>query len=375
MKFKTNRSDFLGALQRIQGVVERRHTMPILSNVLIQTEKNAIQFFATDLEISIRGTCPATVAQGGGIAVSARKLYEITKELPEGPVTVGSAEKHAATIEAGASRFKLIGLPPSEFPSTAAPDKEFEFQVPRDVLSDLIRKTILAVGDNDTRYILNGVLIQLSGEGKARSLRFVGTDGHRLAVYARSLDPSAASSPLPDDLSLTITKKALAEMKKFLDEDDSEPRLAFAKNQMIFSSGAFTITARAMEGAFPNYEQVVPKGNDKRATVSRSLFEGALRRMATVSREKTNAVKFTLGQGKITLASSNPDLGEGEEEVEARYTGETVSTGFNARYFLDLFGAMDDDEVAMELKDPLSPCLIRGLTNPDYLCVIMPMRI
>lgn len=375
MKFKTSRADLLSALQRVQGVVERRNTMPILSNILIQTEKNNVLLFATDLEISIRGTSPATVTQGGSVAVSARKLFEIIKELPEGPVVLGSTDNHGVTIEAGASRFKLVGLPPGDFPTTPPPEKEFEMKISRNDLSDLIRKTVLAVGDNDTRYILNGVLIQLTGKGKSRSVRFVGTDGHRLAVYEKALEHSDATSKLPEDVSLILPKKALTEIKKFLDEEEAEPTLAFGKNQIIFSSGAFTMTARAMEGTYPNYEQVVPKANDKKATVSKAMLEGALRRMVTVSREKTNAVRLTLEQGKIVLASSNPDLGEGEEDLQAQYTGEPVSTGFNARYFLDLFAAMNDEEVAMELKDPLSPCLIRGSGNPDYLCVIMPMRI
>jgi DNA polymerase III subunit beta len=375
MKFQASRSDFLEALQRIQGVVERRNTMPILSNVLIQTQKNSVQLFATDLEISMRGGCPASVAQGGRIAVSARKFYEIVKELPDGPVTIGSADKHGATIEAGASRFKIVGLPPEDFPSSPPAEQEFKITVDKDILADLIRKTIVAVGDNDTRYILNGVLIELLVKGRGRLLRFVGTDGHRLAVYDRPLQASKEEGVIPEKSSLIIPKKALVEIKKTLEERDGAARLGFGKGQLTFESDDFTMTARAMEGSYPNYEQVVPKGNDKSATVSRAAFEGALRRMAIVSREKTNAVKLSLGHGKITLASSNPELGEGQEDVQARYTGEALTTGFNARYFLDLFAAMDDAEIAMELKDPLSPCLVRGSGNPDFQCVIMPMRI
>ena len=315
MKLKSMRSELLTGFQRVQGVVEKRNTMPILSNILLEAKEDQVVLFATDLEIAIRGSYAAEVSQPGGVTVSARKLYEIIRELPEGPITITSEDNHSVRIEAGRSEFKVMGLPPQEFPAMPSVEGEPLMPVGRKVLSELIRKTAFAAGDNDARYILNGILMTLFMKDKKPALRLVGTDGHRLAVIERSLEDGKAGGALkhPTDQTAIVPKKAALEIKKLLDENDQEPEIGVSKNQLIFRRGSLLLLARLMEGSYPNYQQVVPKENGKRATVKRAELEGALRRVSILSREKTNAIKMVLEPGSLTLSSSNPEAGEARE--------------------------------------------------------------
>lgn len=377
MKIKSARSELLTGLQRVQGVVERRNTMPILSNILLEAKGSQLDLFATDLEIGIRGSYAAEVIKPGGVTVSARKLFEIIRELPEGPVTISSEDGQQVRIEAGQSEFKIVGLPPQEFPAIPTVEGEPLAPIDRKALSELIRKTAFAAGDNDARYILNGLMVQFFLKDKKRAMRVVGTDGHRLAILERRIENGKGAGPgqpLTDQIAI-VPKKAAMEIKKLLDENEEAPRVGMSKNQLIFQRGTLLLLARLMEGSYPNYQQVIPKENDKRVLVKRAELEGALRRVSILSREKTNAVKFTLESGAMTLVASNPDMGEAKETVPVSYTQEELTIGFNARYLLDILAAADGETVALELKDPLSPCLVRDPSDPDYLCVVMPMRV
>ncbi|HET6465745.1 MAG TPA: DNA polymerase III subunit beta [Nitrospiria bacterium] len=374
MKLKISRGELLTGFQRVQGVVERRNTMPILSNMLFEAKGDQVILFATDLEIGIRGTYKAEVSQPGGVTVSARKLYEIIRELPEGAVTITSNEEHRVEIEAGKSEFKVLGLPPQEFPAMPAIDSEPLMPMDRKTLSDLIRKTVFAAGDNNARYILNGLLVTLYTKDKRRFLRFVGTDGHRLAVIERPLEDGKGRG-LAQEQTAIIPKKAALEIKKLLEENEEGPELGVSKNQMIFKRGGLLLLARLMEGSYPNYQQVIPKENEKRVAVNKAEIEGALRRVSILSREKTSAIKLALESDTLTLSSSNPEMGEAREVIAAKFGQEGITTGFNARYLLDALAAIDSEEAVLEFKDALSPCIIRQPDDPDYLCVVMPMRV
>jgi len=374
MKLKISRGELLTGFQRVQGVVEKRNTMPILSNMLFEAKGDQVVLFATDLEIGIRGTYKAEVSQPGGVTVSARKLYEIVRELPEGTVTITSNEEHRVQIEAGKSEFKVLGLPPQEFPAMPTVESEPLMPMDRKTLSDLIRKTVFAAGDNNARYILNGLLVSLYAKDKKRFLRFVGTDGHRLAVIERPLDDGKGRG-LPQEQTAIIPKKAALEIKKLLEENEAGPELGVSKNQMIFKRGGLLLLARLMEGSYPNYQQVIPKENEKRVAVNKAELEGALRRVSILSREKTSAIKLALEPDTLTLSSSNPDMGEAKEMIAAKFGHEGLTTGFNARYLLDALAAIDSEEAVLEFKDALSPCIIRQPDDPDYLCVVMPMRV
>ena len=376
MKLRIARDELLTGLQRVQGVVEKRNTMPILSNILLEAKSDGVDIIATDLELGMRGLYKATVKEPGAITLSARKLYEILKELPEGEIEMTVGANNWATIQSGKSQFKIVGLPSTEYPALPAIEREGLTPLSGAGLANLIRKTLFAVGDNDARYILNGLLITLNVSDKKTTLRLVGTDGHRLAVADQEASQPAGKEG-PKEIKAIIPKKAAIEMRHLLEEGDGEPLIGFTKNLMIFRKSGLLLTSRLMEGTYPNYQQVIPKDkeSDKRVTVSKPEIEGALRRVAVLSRDKTNAVKVTFAQGKITLFSSNPDFGEATEELPAQYKGESLTTGFNARYLLDVLGVVDGESVTMQMDAPLSPCLVREPGNAGFTCVVMPVKV
>ena len=376
MKVRIGREELLTGLQRVQGVVEKRNTMPILSNILLEAKHDGAEIVATDLEIGMRGLYKATVLEAGGVTISARKLYEIIKELPSGEIELTSGDNNWTTIQAGKSQFKVVGLPSGDYPALPSIEREGLTPLAGAGLLELIRKTLFAAGDNDARYILNGLLVSLTTtEKKTMLLRLVGTDGHRLAVAEREVGTPNAKQPA-QDIKAIIPKKAAQEMRRLLEEGgEEEPLIGFTKNLMIFRKSGLLLTSRLMEGNYPNYQQVVPKESGKRIVVNRGLLESALRRVSVLSKDKANAVKVSFAPGGMTLFSSNPDYGEATEELVARYEGEALNTGFNARYLLDALSVMDGESVSLQMDTALSPCLIQEAESPGFKCVVMPIKI
>ena len=375
MKVRMGRDELLTGLQRVQGVVEKRNTMPILSNILIEAKQEGAEIVATDLEIGMRGLYKAQVQKAGGITLSARKLYEIIKELQVGEIEITSGDNNWTTIQAGKSQFKIVGLPSTDYPALPVIEREGLIPLAGAGLLELIRKTLFAAGDNDARYILNGLLVTLMTTEKKTTLRLVGTDGHRLAVAEQDVGKTGAKGA-PQEIKAIIPKKAAHEMRRLLEEGgDGEPLIGFTKNLMIFRKSGLLLTSRLMEGNYPNYQQVIPKESNRKALVNRTEFESALRRVSVLSRDKANAVKVTFAPGKMTLFSSNPDFGEATEELSARYEGEGLNTGFNARYLLDVFAVMDGETISLQMDNPLSPCLIQESESPGFKCVVMPIKI
>jgi len=375
MKVRITRDELLTGLQRVQGVVEKRNTMPILSNILLEAKQDGAEIVATDLEIGMRGLYKASVLEIGGVAISARKLFEIIKELPPGEIELSSGENNWTTIRAGKGQFKIVGLPSADYPALPIIEREGLTPLSGDGLLELIRKTLFAAGDNDARYILNGLLVTLVNTEKKTALRLVGTDGHRLAVAEQEVGKAELKGG-PQEIKAIIPKKAAQEMRRLLEErGDSEPLIGFAKNLMIFRKSGLLLTSRLMEGNYPNYQQVIPKEGGRRITVNRQELESALRRVSVLSKEKASAVKVSFLPGKMTLFSSSPDYGEAVEELPASYEGETLSSGFNARYLLDVFGVMDGESVSLQMDTPLSPCLVQESESPGFKCVVMPIKI
>ena len=374
MKIKIARDELLTGLQRVQGVVEKRNTMPALSNILLETKQDGVELVATDLEIGIRGHYKAEVLEPGSVSVSARKLFEILREMPDSEITFTTQENNWVQIQAGKIQFKIVGLAASEFPALPTVEREGRVAISGSGLAALIRKTLFAVGDNDARYILNGLLITLLSTDKKVTMRLVGTDGHRLAVAESELSQDAVSE-IPKEIRAIIPRKAAQEMRRLLEEEAGEPLLGFTKNLVTFQRSSVFLTSRVMEGTYPNYQQVIPKDNSKKATVERTALEAALRRVAVLSRDKTNAVRITLDSGMLELYTSNPDLGEATEELPVQYRGESLTTGFNARYLLDALAAMESETVHLEMKTALSPCVLRPEGDPGFLCVVMPMKV
>jgi DNA polymerase-3 subunit beta len=349
--------------------------MPILSNILLEAKQDGVELVATDLEIGIRGLYKATVLKTGGVTISARKLFEIIKELPSGEIELTTGDNNWTTIQAGKSQFKIVGLPSAEYPALPAIEREGLTPLSGDGFLELIRKTLFAAGDNDARYILNGLLVTLVVTDKKTALRLVGTDGHRLAVAEQEVG-KAGSKGGPQEIKAIIPKKAAQEMRRLLEEgEDGEPLIGFTKNLMIFRKSGLLLTSRLMEGKYPNYQQVIPKEGGKKISVNRVELESALRRVSVLSKDKTSAVKVSFALDKMTLFSSSPDYGEATEDLPARYEGEARNTGFNARYLLDVFSVMDGESISLQMETPLSPCLIQESESPGFKCVVMPIKI
>jgi DNA polymerase-3 subunit beta len=375
MKVRIGRDELLTGLQRVQGVVEKRNTMPILSNILLEAKQDGVEIVATDLEIGVRGLYKGTVLSTGGVTISARKLFEIVKELPPGDIEMTATENNWTSIQAGKSQFKVVGLPSSEYPALPTIEREGLIPLSGEGLLELIRKTLFATGDNDARYILNGLLVTLVATDKKTSLRLVGTDGHRLAVAEQEVG-KPSNKGVPQEMKAIIPKKAAHEIRRLLEEGgDAEPLIGFSKNLMIFRKSGLLLTSRLMEGNYPNYQQVIPKESGKRISVSRGELESALRRVSVLAKDKASAVKISFSSGKMTLFSSSPDYGEATEELPAQYEGETLNTGFNARYLLDVFSVMDGETLSLQMETPLSPCLIQEPESPGFKCVVMPIKI
>jgi DNA polymerase-3 subunit beta len=371
MKIRMERAELLAGLGRVQGVVERRNTVPILSNILLEADGDGIHIFATDLEIGLRGTYDGEVLEPGGVTLSARKLFEICRELDEAPVELTEADQWV-TVTSGRSVFKVASLPVADFPP--APEVEAEATVPvaRDVFSTMIRKTFFAVGDLDTRYVLNGVLMtaEAPGDGGEVPFRMVATNGHRLAMIER---PITAKEPL--DVNAIVPRKALVEMKKLLEEDEGPVSLAFTDKRVIFKKERLTLISQLVEGTFPSYEKVIPREPGTSVVLPRDAAVAAFKRVSLLCQEKTWAVRFTLAPGSLTLAANNPDIGEASEELAVEYEGEKFVSGFNARYFIDVLQNVDGETVRLETADPLSPCVLKDAGDPGYLALVMPMRL
>ena len=375
MKVRIGRDELLTGLQRVQGVVEKRNTMPILSNILLEAKQDGVEIVATDLEIGMRGLYKGTVLSTGGVTISARKLFEIVKELPSGDIELTATDNNWTTIQAGKSQFKVVGLPNSDYPALPTIDREGLTPLSGEGLLELIRKTLFAAGYNDARYILNGLLVTLVTTDKKTSLRLVGTDGHRLAVAEQEVG-KAGSKDVPQEMKAIIPKKAAHEIRHLLEEGgDAEPLIGFSKNLMIFRKSGLLLTSRLMEGNYPNYQQVIPKESGKKISVRRSELESALRRVSVLAKDKASAVKISFASGRMTLFSSSPDYGEAMEELPAQFEGESMNTGFNARYLLDVFSVMDGETLSLQMETPLSPCLIQEPESPGFKCVVMPIKV
>ena len=371
MKLTIKKEEILKGLQRIQGVVEKKNTMPILSNMLLTAEANSIEIVATDLEIGLRGRYVAEVEKPGAVTVSAKKMYEIVRELPAEVVQIRVEDSNWVKIISGQSQFKLVGLPKDEYPALPDVEEEGMIVIDGDTLRDMIKKTLYSVGENDARYVLNGLFVHMSQTKGGLNIRMVGTDGHRLSMIDRIVDAKHKEE------SLIIPKKAMLELRRILEEDapKAELRMGFSKNHALFKRDGLVMVSKLIDGNYPNYQQVVPAKSSKKVTVSKDVFTHAVKRVSILSKEKTNAVKLQLEKDRLILSTNNPEVGEANEELAVDYKGDGVAIGFNSRYLMDVLSAMDRQLIALELNDSLSPCLITEEGDEHYKCVVMPMRV
>jgi DNA polymerase-3 subunit beta len=372
MKLSIEKGELQRGLSRIQAIVEKRNSMPILANVLLEAvlEDDTLRLAATDLEVGIRGSHIATVSEAGSVTASARKLYDIVRELPDEPVQLESTSNAYLEIVCGRARFSLAGAAAEEYPSLPEFSPERLVKIPAAVLSVMIERTMYAASVDETRYNLNGVFFEVDTEGG--KVRMVATDGHRLARVDRAIGPDIEGLAS----GVIVPRKGLAELKRLVDEDDAEEvELGFEGNSGLARRGGVTLVMRLIEGEFPNYQQVIPKAAEHTLTLPSEILVHSLRRMVILSSERSRAVKLELSDSKLLISSNNPDLGEAQEEVDVDYDGPELSFGFNARYLLDALGALGAKEVRVGLRDGNSPVTLQPMDDSDALAVVMPMRL
>lgn len=366
MKIIVSKDEMLAKLFNIQNIAEKRNTMPILSHFLLDAGKQASFIVATDLDTALKEPLRIKVEKEGKICIPARKMFEIVKEV-EGELVCESLDEQWLKLKSGASSFRLACLSSKEFPAWPGMEDEEEIFINAKVLVEMIEKTVYAAGESDTRYTLNGLLFHVVPGVKITA---VGTDGHRLALIIRNIEGT-----IKEEKRLIIPRKAATELKKLLDKSEENVKVKLCKNHVLFSIGETQFLTRLIEGTYPNYEQVIPSSNEKRIVVQRDAFAKTTRRVAIMSKERSNAVKVDLSEDLITISSSNPDLGDAHDEMAVEYKGEELSLGFNARYLLDVLEAMSSEKIIMDMQAPLSPVLLKEESDEDYRCVIMPMRI
>jgi DNA polymerase-3 subunit beta len=364
MEVVLDRDAFLRGLQMVQNIVEPRQTLPILANVLMETEGETVRLTATDLEVGARVSVPARVTGKGAITVSARKLAEIVKELPAAAVSLKVTENAGVAIRCGGASYKLVGMTPDDFPPVVPASPAHWLKLEAKTLREMLVQTSFAVSHDETRYALNGVLFSLSG----KEARLVATDGHRLAMSTRTLGEMGGS------VTGIVPRKAITEITRVLGVGE-DVQIAITENQFVLQMPNFVMTARLIEGQFPNYEAVIPKSHPGRLAISRGALTSALRRVAVMAEERNKPVKFVLAPAALKLSASSPDLGEAEETIDIDYSGNEVTIGFNSRYILDAMAPVEKDQIVLEFKDGLSPGVIRSVEDEGYCCVIMPMRI
>ena len=369
MELVVRKNDLLRELQLFQGIVERKNTIPILANVLIEAKGEEVKFLATDLEVGLRSKCAATVSKSGSLTLPAKKFYEIIKSLPETDVRIAE-EKGSVKVAADRFDSRIQTLPREDFPTLPESGGAVVTTVSRAGLKEMVAKTHFAITGEDTRYFLNGALFVL----KPESMSLVATDGHRLALVTV---PRSGTPGSHEDIKAILPKKTLGELSRLFAEGDEDIRYERGENHLFFEVGGRLLISRMIDGQFPAYERVIPKGNDKHIEFERDRLSNAVKRVALLSNERSRAVKFQIEKGKVDVTSSSPELGEAHETLVVDYSGASMQICFNAQYVLDFLSAVSTDVVALELKDEVSQAVMRpvGAEGYDYTYVIMPMRV
>ncbi len=380
MKFEVIKDEMQEKLSNIQNIVEKKNTMPILSHFLLSAGKKDSYIIATDIQTALKEPIDIKVEKEGRICIPAKKLFEIVREI-EGDLSFETIDEQWLKVKAGSSDFMLATLPHIDFPAWPAVFEGEEIEeilIAPELLLEMIEKTIYAAGENDTRYTLNGLLFHIKPDEKILSV--VGTDGHRLAFIQKQVDNDKLNINVSEEKRLIVPRKAVSELRKFLSVPEDQQgttkvKISLGAKHILFNITGIEFLSRLVDGTYPNYDNVIPKENEKRLVVKRDNFIKVLRRVSIMSRERASAVKFDLDSERMYVSSSSPDIGEAKEDMEIEYNGENMTLGFNARYLLDVAGVMNGEKILFELQDPLSPVLLKEEGSEDYKCVVMPMRI
>jgi DNA polymerase-3 subunit beta len=372
MKLTIERAALLRALGHVQSVVERRNTIPILSNVLLRADRGRLALSATDMDLEIVETVAAQVTQDGAMTAPAHTLYDIVRKLREGAQIEleASGDKGVMMLRSGRSTFTLACLPPEDYPLMAGGELPHGFPLAATELKTLIDRTRFAISTEETRYYLNGIFLHATKSSDTPVLRAVATDGHRLARVEMMQPEGAAGMP-----GVIVPRKTVTELRKLIDETDQEIGVALSDTKIRFTFGDAVLTSKLIDGTFPDYDRVIPTANDKILEVSCKEFAEAVDRVSTISTEKSRAVKLSLDRGTLTLSATSPENGTATEEIEVRYNATPIEIGFNSRYLLDITDQIAGEGAVFEMADAASPTIVHDRTGTSALYVLMPMRV
>lgn len=373
MEFRIDKEAFLKALQKIQGIVEKRTSMPILSNVLLETVDSSLHVTATDLEVGMKSIYPADIQAQGKITVNAKKLYEIVKELPNQQIIFSTKENDWVEIRCGKVHFNIVGLSADEFPYFPTVNEENLLEIESSLLRGMIEKTSYAICNDDTKYNLNGLFTKAeTTEQDGQILKMVATDGHRLSIASCPLNGLTGQELAKG---VILPKKGVYELKKIAEENSGSLKFGFMDNSAVVKQSDSFMVMRLIDGEFPDYNRVIPKSNERTITIKKDDFTHSVRRMAILSSEKFKGIMLEISTSNIKISSSNPELGDAMEEIDVIYDGEPLTVRFNARYLLDVLAVTETDRLVMKFKDELAPSIILPENSNSFLAVIMPMRL
>jgi len=372
MKISIERGTLLKAVSQAQSVVERRNTIPILANVLIEAEGENVSFRATDLDIEVVDKTLAQVERAGATTVSAVMLHEIVRKLPDGALVqlTDDTATGRLTVEAGRSNFSLATLPREDFPVMASSEYSANFSAKAPELRRLFDKSKFAISTEETRYYLNGVYLHVSDADGGKVLRAVATDGHRLARIDAGLPEGASEMP-----GVIVPRKTVGELRKLLDDDDAEIAVSVSETKIRFATPTISLTSKVIDGTFPDYTRVIPSGNTRKLEVDAAEFAKAVDRVATVSSERSRAVKLALDEDRLVLSVNSPDSGAAEEELAVAYGDERLEIGFNAKYLLEIASQVDRENAVFMFNSAGDPTLMREGNDTSAIYVVMPMRV
>ncbi len=372
MELTVAKADLQKELQLCQGVVEKRSTIPILSNVLLRAEDGRLQMAATDLDVTILSSCPARITTPGGVTIEAKRLFDIVRSLPDEDVHITLQENNSLLIDSGTAKFRLLGLPAEDYPTLPTVNVTEFYDIPLDELKTMVAKVKFAITHEETRFQLNGALLKVL----PTKMEMVATDGHRMAL----INFPQGSNGKAKELTILVPRKAMEEIMRLESGEDGTVRFGVSENHLFFEAAERRLLARMIDVNFPNYMEVIARDNDRKVLVDRERLLATIRRISLVANERTRAVRFDFAPGKLTVSSTNPELGDARETVPIDYAGNPFFVGLNAAYVTDFLSAVDTQQVSLDLKDENSQCIGRPSSNDadlayEYLYVVMPMRL
>lgn len=368
MKVKITKEELYKKLSDIQNIVDKKNITPILTHFLLVAEGKKTYIVATDYIIALQESIDLEVLEDGRVCIPAKTLFEIVREAEE-DIVIEKLDPQKVRIKSGRSDFKIVCINEQEFPQWPAIAEPQQIEVSKKMLLEVIEKTIYAAGDNDSRYVFNGVLFHIKTNGE---INFVGTDGHRLAIVSKKVRVE-----IKEDKKLIVSKKALTELRKFLGSEQEEDtlKLTMGLNNVLFEIEDLKFLVKLIEGTYPNYEQVMPSQNTKTLIIDRESLAKGVKRVSIINKERTNPIKMTIDTNNVELTAIDSDLGEARDEIESQYTGEPITIGFSPKYLLEVLGVMKSEKIEIKLNEPLTPTLIMEQGVEDYKCIIMPMRL